>query len=198
MQCTALSKRKLRQGLPKEECRCSRRAVKGYTVCQWIQMHGAGSVLKGRKGGRPLIHGQRSKRPSNTITDLIQRYEGDTDLTNLDKDIALLRGLLEQKISHIDLEDKKDFNNNINGVRDLMRDIRYTIQQKSDIQSQYMIPIENVQMFLQSIVLVLTTNIKDKELLQSILNQIQNIRILESDIYDQRKYLPNKFNRRWF
>lgn len=159
-------------------------------------MHGAGSVLKGRKGGRPLIHGQRSKRPSNKLTDLIQRYEGDTDLTNLDKDIALLRGLLEQKISHIDLEDKKDFNNNINGVRDLMRDIRYTIQQKSDIQSQYMIPIENVQMFLQSIVLVLTTNIKDKELLQNILNQIQNIRILESDIYDQRKYLPNKFNRR--
>lgn len=185
MQCTAMSKAKLRQGLPKSECRCKRRAVEGYTVCQ---IHGAGSPYKGRKGGRPLIHGRNSKKPSTPLQELVEQYKSDEELCNLDNDIALLRALLDIRVSQIDLTDKKDVSQNINGVRDLMRDIRYSVQQKNDMMSQYLIPIENIQTFLQNVMLVLSANIQDKELLAKIVQELQSIRIMEQDIYDSKRY----------
>lgn len=152
-------------------------------------MHGAGSPYKNRKGGRPLVHGRNSKNKSTKLQDLIEQYKADSsELTNLDNDIALLRALLDVKVSQIDIDDKEDFSKNINGVRDLMRDIRYSIQQKSDITSQYLIPIENIQVFLQNVMLVLSANIEDKELLGRIVNELQGIRIMETDIYQQQRY----------
>ena len=78
-----------------------------------------------------------------------------------------------------------------------MRDIRYTTQQKSDIESQYLIPIENIQMFLQNVMLVLSANIQDKELLRKIVTELQSIRIMEADVYQRQQYgLPNRKGRR--
>lgn len=199
MQCTAISKAKKRAGLPIEECRCQRRAVTGYTVCQ---MHGAGSPYKGRAGGRPLKNGMYSKKASKQLRELYEEFLGDEHLTDLDDDVAMLRALLSLKLSRID-PDAEQFDengnpnpaaleHNISQIRDLSRDIRYTIQQKSDIMSQYMIPIENVQLFLQNVMMVLASNIPDKELLGRIVEELQGIRIMETDIYQQARYLPGR------
>lgn len=192
MQCTAMSKAKLRQGLPRSECRCRRRAVKGYTVCQ---VHGAGSPYKGRKGGGPMKTGQHSKHKEEfaDLSELIQSFRTDDELCDLNQDVATLRALLSLKLDQIDLNDPKSLDRNVHTVRDLMRDIRYTVQQKSDIESQYLIPIENVQMFLQNVMLVLTANIQDKDLLHKIVSELQGIRVMEADIYQRAQYgLPNK------
>lgn len=196
MQCTAISKAKKRAGLPIEECRCQRRAVKGYTVCQ---MHGAGSPYKGRPGGRPLKTGMYSKKASKELRTLYEEFLNDENLTSLDDDVAILRSLLAIKLSKVDPEAEqydKDgkpnphaLESNLSQIRDLSRDIRYTIQQKNDIMSQYMIPIENVQLFLQNVMLVLSSNITDKELLGRIVEELQGIRIMETDIYQQARYI---------
>lgn len=201
-QCTALSKAKLRAGLPREECRCQRRAVTGYTVCQ---MHGAGSPFKGRAGGRPLKTGMYSKKASKELRELYEEYLSDDNLTNLDDDVAMLRALLAVKLAKVDPDAEQydedgrpnpnALENNIQHIRDLSRDIRYTIQQKNDIMSQYMIPIENVQVFLQNVMMVLATNIQDKELLAKLVEELQHVRIMETDVYQQARYLP-KNNRR--
>lgn len=203
MQCTAISKAKKRAGLPIEECRCERRAVKGYTVCQ---VHGAGSPYKGRSGGRPLKTGMYSKKASKQLKELYEDFLNDENLTSLDDDVALLRSLLALKISRVDPEAEQfDENGNLNPnalesnisqIRDLSRDIRYTIQQKHDIMSQYMIPIENIQLFLQNVMLVLSSNIQDKDLLGRIVEELQSIRIMETDIYQQARYLGGSNRRR--
>lgn len=192
MQCTALSKAKLRQGLPRSECRCQRRAVKGYSVCQ---VHGAGSPYKGRKGGGPMKTGQYSihKEEFTSLGEIVEAYKKDEELCNLNQDVATLRALLDLKLDQIDINDSKSLDKNVHIVRDLMRDIRYTVQQKSDIESQYLIPIENIQMFLQNVMLVLSANIQDKELLRKIITELQGIRIMEADVYQRQQYgLPNR------
>lgn len=192
MQCTALSKAKLRQGLPRSECRCQRRAVKGYSVCQ---VHGAGSPYKGRKGGGPMKTGQYSihKEEFTSLGEIVEAYKNDEELCNLNQDVATLRALLDLKLDQIDINDSKSLDKNVHIVRDLMRDIRYTVQQKSDIESQYLIPIENIQMFLQNVMLVLSANIQDKELLRKIITELQGIRIMEADVYQRQQYgLPNR------
>lgn len=192
MQCTTLSKAKLRQGLPRSECRCQRRAVKGYSVCQ---VHGAGSPYKGRKGGGPMKTGQYSihKEEFTSLGEIVEAYKKDEELCNLNQDVATLRALLDLKLDQIDINDSKSLDKNVHIVRDLMRDIRYTVQQKSDIESQYLIPIENIQMFLQNVMLVLSANIQDKELLRKIITELQGIRIMEADVYQRQQYgLPNR------
>lgn len=192
MQCTALSKQKIRSGLPRSECRCERTAVRGFKVCQ---VHGAGSPYKGRRGGRPMVTGQYSKYKDSftSLTDLIDAYSNDKDLCDLSQDTAVLRSLLDLKLSQVDINDESTLDKNLQPIRDLMRDIRYTVQQKSDIESQYLIPIENIQVFLQNVMLVLNANIQDKELLNKIVNELQGIRIMEADIYQRRQYnLPNR------
>lgn len=203
MQCTAISKEKKRQGLPIDECRCKRRAVTGYNVCQ---VHGAGSPYQGRGGGRPLKTGMYSKKASVELRELYEEFLSEENLTNLDDDVAMLRALLSLKLAKVDPDaDQFDKNgmpnpraleNNINHIRDLSRDIRYTIQQKNDIMSQYMIPIENVQVFLQNVMLVLMSNIHDQELLNRIITELQGIRILETDIYQKARYLPGPNKRK--
>lgn len=196
MQCTALSKAKLRQGLPKSECRCQRRAVTGYNVCQ---VHGAGSPFKGRKGGGPMKTGLYSKHKEDftDLGQLIDAYKTDSDLCDLNQDVALLRSLLDLKVAEVDINDAKSLDKNIHTIRDLMRDIRYTVQQKNDIESQYLIPIENIQVFLQNVMLVLSANIQDKELLRKIVTELQGIRIMEADVYQRQQYgLPNRRGKR--
>lgn len=196
MQCTALSKAKLRQGLPKSECRCQRRAVTGYNVCQ---VHGAGSPFKGRKGGGPMKTGLYSKHKEDftDLGQLIDAYKTDSDLCDLNQDVALLRSLLDLKVAEVDINDSKSLDKNIHTIRDLMRDIRYTVQQKNDIESQYLIPIENIQVFLQNVMLVLSANIQDKELLRKIVTELQGIRIMEADVYQRQQYgLPNRRGKR--
>lgn len=192
MQCIAMCKAKLRQGLPRSECRCQRRAVKGYSVCQ---VHGAGSPYKGRKGGGPMKTGQYSihKEEFTSLGEIVEAYKKDEELCNLNQDVATLRALLDLKLDQIDINDSKSLDKNVHIVRDLMRDIRYTVQQKSDIESQYLIPIENIQMFLQNVMLVLSANIQDKELLRKIITELQGIRIMEADVYQRQQYgLPNR------
>lgn len=196
MQCTALSKSKLRQGLPKSECRCKRRAVKGYTVCQ---VHGAGSPYKGRKGGGPMKTGQHSKHKDQftDLSEMIEAFKSDDNLCDLNQDIATLRALLNLKLDQVDISDAKSLDKNVSVIRDLMRDIRYTTQQKSDIESQYLIPIENIQVFLQNVMLVLSANIEDRDLLRKIVSELQGIRIMEADVYQRQQYgLPNRRGRR--
>lgn len=196
LQCTALSKAKIRQGLPRSECRCQRRAVTGYNVCQ---VHGAGSPFKGRKGGGPMKTGKHSRKTDQftDLSEMIEAYRNDEELDNLDQDIATLRALLNVKLDCIDIHDPRSLDRNVQTVRDLMRDIRYTTQQKSDIESQYLIPIENIQMFLQNVMLVLSANIQDKELLRKIVTELQSIRIMEADVYQRQQYgLPNRKGRR--
>lgn len=191
-QCTALSKTKLRMGLPKSECRCGRRAVYGYNVCQ---MHGAGSPYKGRKGGRPMITGQYSKHREEftDLSELIEAYKSDDQLCDMNQDVATLRALLDLKLAQIDVNNERTLDKNVDTIRNLMRDIRYTVQQKSDIESQYLIPIENIQIFLQNVMLVLSANISDKELLRKIVTELQGIRIMEADVYQRQQYqLPRR------
>lgn len=150
--------------------------------------------------------GMYSKKASKELRELYEEYLGDEHLTDLDDDVAMLRALLSLKLARIDpdaeqLNDDGTLNpaaleNNISQIRDLSRDIRYTIQQKSDIMSQYMIPIENVQLFLQNVMMVLASNIPDKELLGRIVEELQGIRIMETDIYQQARYLPGANRRR--
>lgn len=187
MQCTALSKAKLRMGLPKSECRCSRRAVTGYNVCQ---VHGAGSPFQGRKGGAPMKTGQYSKHKEEftSLSDLIEAYKCDDELMDLNQDAATLRALLDLKLSQIDLNNPRSLDRNVETVRSLMRDLRYTIQQKTEQESQYLIPIENIQIFLQNVMLVLSANIQDKELLGRIVNELQQIRVMEADVYQRQQY----------
>lgn len=195
MQCTALNKQKLRLGLPKSECRCRRRAVIGYPVCQ---VHGAGSPYQGRRGGRPMITGQYSKykKEFTDLSELIEAYKTDDNLCDMNQDVATLRALLDLKLSSVDVNDEKSLDKNVDTIRNLMRDIRYTVQQKSEIESQYLIPIENIQVFLQNVMLVLSANIQDKELLRKIVNELQGIRIMEADIYQRQQYsLPNRKKR---
>lgn len=195
MQCTALCKAKVRAGLPKSECRCQRRAVTGYTVCQ---VHGAGSPFKGRKGGRKMKNGNRSKYKDqfSDLSELIESYKSDESLCDLNQDVATLRALLDMKLDQIDVKDPKTLDKHVDTVRSLMRDIRYTTQQKADIEAQYLIPIENIQVFLQNVMLVLSANIEDKQLLQKIITELQGIRIMEADVYQRQQYgLPNR-NRR--
>ena len=142
----------------------------------------------------------KHSRKTDQFTDLsemIEAYRNDTELDNLDQDIATLRALLNVKLDCIDIHDPRSLDRNVQTVRDLMRDIRYTTQQKSDIESQYLIPIENIQMFLQNVMLVLSANIQDKELLRKIVTELQSIRIMEADVYQRQQYgLPNRKGRR--
>lgn len=118
-----------------------------------------------------MKHGNMSKHKDEftKLSELIEAYKSDPNLCDLNQDVALLRSLLDIKIAQVDLNDNKSFDSNVQVIRDLMRDIRYTTQQKSDIESQYLIPIENIQMFLQNVMLVLSANIQDKKLLNKII-----------------------------
>jgi hypothetical protein len=90
-QCTATAKQS------KERCR--RRAVTGYAVCQ---VHGAGSVTKGRAGGRPATHGRYSKLKREALRDLITDYETDPDPLNILPELAACRALFQDYIERYD------------------------------------------------------------------------------------------------
>lgn len=141
------------------------------------------------KTGQYSIH----KEEFTSLGEIVEAYKKDEELCNLNQDVATLRALLDLKLDQIDINDSKSLDKNVHIVRDLMRDIRYTVQQKSDIESQYLIPIENIQMFLQNVMLVLSANIQDKELLRKIITELQGIRIMEADVYQRQQYgLPNR------
>jgi hypothetical protein len=91
MQCTATSK--------KTDQQCKRRAVVGYTVCQ---VHGAGSAVQGREGGRPATHGRYSRLKRNALRDLIAEYERDPNPLDILPELAATRALFQDYIERYD------------------------------------------------------------------------------------------------
>jgi len=78
-QCTAKAKSTGNQ--------CKRSAVSNYPVCQ---VHGAGSPLQGRPGGRPRQSGRWSTKLPNRLKSRYIEFLNDPQLLDMDSEIALV------------------------------------------------------------------------------------------------------------
>lgn len=79
--------------------RCRRRAVKGYKVCQ---VHGAGSPLQGRPGGRPPTKGKFYRYLPKDLGEKVIEASKDPDLLSLRNEIKLLDARLMQLIERVE------------------------------------------------------------------------------------------------
>lgn len=167
----------MREGYKDEDCRCDRRAVEGYKVCQ---VHGAGSAKQGRGGGRPVSHGVYSNKLKAEVADLYNEFLDDSDnLLNLDSDIALMRSLMLGAINSSPLDKDGEAVINHGLVRAYMRDIRDVVALKDDLQSIHMVPIENVKQFLNQVMFILNSRIKDEDLLKKIVSDLSTVTVLQ-------------------
>lgn len=83
-QCTAKAKSTGEQ--------CNRHAVTGYSVCQ---VHGAGSVKKGRAGGAPVTVGRYSLKHRASLAAKQAEFLADPSPGDLTDELALMRALLQ-------------------------------------------------------------------------------------------------------
>jgi hypothetical protein len=184
MQCTAWSKQNNR--------RCHNKAVIGYNVCR---MHGAGNIHKGKKGGRPVEHGMYSNKVNTDLEGLYDEFlDSQDNVSALNDDIALMRAMMITSL--------KEKSNTPEGKQaqanqflKYMRDIRYAIELKDDIESKFMVSIETVQIFLNQLIFILKKHIKDEDLLMSIMEDMRKVKLLDQDT-SQPRLLRDKNRKR--
>ena len=90
-QCTAKAK--------STKKRCTRNAVTGSNVCQ---VHGAGSIVKDRSGGRPATHARYSNLKTDNLKTLIEQHAADPDPLNINPELAAARALFQDFIERYD------------------------------------------------------------------------------------------------
>ena len=103
---------------------CKRFAVTGYSVCQ---VHGAGSVLKGRPGGTPLrkAGGRYSKRLPSRLLAKYEEAVNDTELLSIRDDIAIVDTRIQDLLSRVDTgEAAKHWFSASGALNDLTKAIR--------------------------------------------------------------------------
>ena len=77
---------------------CLKLPVSGSTVCR---SHGAGSPLKGRPGGRQLIHGRRSKRMPGRLMAAYEASLTDPEQLSLTNEIAVVDARLDELLGQL-------------------------------------------------------------------------------------------------
>jgi len=102
--------------------RCRRHAVNGYKVCQ---VHGAGSVHKGRPGGRPIVSGRYSKYLPNRLLARYQEAANDKNLLSLHHEIAVVEARITDIMIRVDTGEAGTHWQLVNGIFvDIMTAIR--------------------------------------------------------------------------
>lgn len=84
----------------KEDRRCKRNPIDGFPVCG---RHGAGfPKSRGKQGGRPPVHGRRSKILSTRLAHAYKEILGDTNLLEIMEDIALITTLRDETVQELE------------------------------------------------------------------------------------------------
>lgn len=177
----------MRNGVPEELCRCERRAVTGFRVCQ---VHGAGSPKsRGTKGGRPVSHGVYSQKIKHDVNELFNDFMDDAEnLTNIDHDIGLMRAMMVDAINKSPIGPDGEANINHGLIRAYMRDLRDAIALKSDLTETHSVPIENVKQFLNQVMFIIKRHVgEDTELLTKIVMDLQGVTILDEGNGNNRR-----------
>ena len=157
--------------------RCRNKAVHGYNVCR---LHGA-------KGGRPVKHGMYSNKVNTSLAETYQHLIEETDnLSDLNEDIALLRAMMIEELKK-EPDNEEEKRQQIGMSLRFMKDIRNTIELKEDIESKYMVSIETVQVFLNQLLFVLRKRIKDPKLLDTVMADMRQVKLLDQSVDNKKK-----------
>lgn len=163
MQCTAISKQ--------TGCRCKNHATPGWSVCRF---HGA-------RGGRPIVNGMYSERVNKSLQETYEKFlDYDDTLECVNEDIALMRAMMVDALG-TDCKTIQEKQIQQGVFLKYMRDIRDATALKDSIESKFSVSIQTVQIFLNQVLFILNKNIDDPELLNTIVNQLRQIRILDED-----------------
>ena len=163
MQCTALSKQ--------TGCRCKNYVTPGWNVCRF---HGA-------RGGRPIVNGMYSERVSKSLKDTYEQFLDYSDtLEGVNEDIALMRAMMVDALgTEATTIQEKQIQQGV--FLRYMRDIRDATALKDSIESKFSVSIQTVQVFLNQVLYILQRNIDDTDLLNDIVSQLRQIRIIDED-----------------
>lgn len=163
LQCTAMSKQ--------TGCRCKNHATPGWNVCRF---HGS-------RGGRPIVNGMYSERVNKSLKETYEQFLDYTDtLETVNEDIALMRAMMVDALgTEAKTIQEKKIQQSI--FLRYMRDIRDATALKDSIESKFSVSVQTVQVFLNRVLFILQRNIEDPELLDTIVNQLRQIRIVDED-----------------
>lgn len=127
------------------------------------------------------MNGMYSERVNKSLKETYEQFLDYTDtLETVNEDIALMRAMMVDALgTEAKTIQEKKIQQSI--FLRYMRDIRDATALKDSIESKFSVSVQTVQVFLNRVLFILQRNIEDPELLDTIVNQLRQIRIVDED-----------------
>ena len=127
------------------------------------------------------MNGMYSERVSKSLKDTYEQFLDYSDtLEGVNEDIALMRAMMVDALgTEATTIQEKQIQQGV--FLRYMRDIRDATALKDSIESKFSVSIQTVQVFLNQVLYILQRNIDDTDLLNDIVSQLRQIRIIDED-----------------